>query len=40
MFCYSEICDGNHKECHLVKNMGSLTLDFNHFVTEDNIEKR
>lgn len=38
MFCYSETCNGEHKECSYVKNLDSLLLKFKDFITEDDID--
>lgn len=38
MFCYNEKCNGQHDNCDKVQNIGSLTLKFNAFISEDDIE--
>lgn len=38
MFCYSEKCNGKHKECELVKNLNNLSLVFNDFTSVENID--
>lgn len=38
MFCYSEKCKGNHNECTLVRDLNNLTLDFNDFISEEDIK--
>lgn len=38
MFCYSETCNGKHKERCFVKDMTSLTLEFKNFISKDDME--